>query len=465
MKDHDMKKPNNLDLDSLNKELQKSLDSGSAEDKDGRKKSHRRHRNSSGMIDEFDIPIAKSRIKSQNKDNSRKNEAEKQASAASANQQVSDPANPELKKNEESDQDKQAAQTIKANSKAKPGKRIRWGAVVSRTLLGLVILLLVGAAGSAAALVYLQHKGESSMTANKSKEEIRVPEGVEKEGDLVVYKGHKYKYNNDLITVLCMGVDKRITETGPDTIGNNGAADTLVLAVLNQKTNNLSFVNISREAMVDIRQYNTKGQYTGMKNLQICLAYGYGDGHKTSCENELDAVSRLMYGMPIHAYAAMDYEGIAVLNDTIGGVTVNVLEDLTDKDPELVLGRTVTLKGNQAQTYVRSRHTALLESNELRMERQKQYMTNYVKQLIRQTRSNLITPLNVCRAGKDHIVSDIGSDGVVYLGSKVIKSGIVEGQVFSIPGEVKDGGDYAEFIPNQKKLYKMILDVFYEMVE
>ena len=499
MKDHDIKKQKNIDLDSLNQELQISLKKGVSREKESEEISRESGRTSYGMIDDFDIPIARSRIRQKVSDNRSKRETERQAEddassktnggtgkiftgtdtgairteasgveTGAAGKILSGTSAGETRTESpgtDTADGSGSSPAIKTASKSKTKKSISWGRLVPRLLLGLVILLVIAAAGTAGTLLYLQQKGASKMAANKSKEEIRVPDGVEKDGDFVIYKGHKYKYNEDIITVLCMGVDKKISDTGTRSIGDNGSADTLVLAVLDQRTNNLSLVNISRETMADIRQYNTEGKYTGLKNMQICLAYAYGDGHETSCENELDAVSRLMYGMPIHAYAALDYEGIAVLNDAIGGVTVDVLEDLTAADPALVSGQRVTLKGQQAQTYVRSRKTALLESNNLRMERQKQYMTNYVKQLIRRTKSDITTPLQVYRAGQGHVVSDIGVDGVIYLGSKVVKSGIVEGQVFSIPGQVRDGGTYAEFIPDQKKLYKIILDVFYEMVE
>ena len=36
------------------------------------------------------------------------------------------------------------------------------------------------------------------------------------------------------------------------------------------------------------------------------------------------AVSRLFYGMPVAAYAALDLDAIAVLTDAVGGVEVTV---------------------------------------------------------------------------------------------------------------------------------------------
>ena len=139
---------------------------------------------------------------------------------------------------------------------------------------------------------------------------------------------------------------------GIDNIGENGQADALVFVVLDSESGKVLFVNISRDSMVEVNKYNVKGQYLGTEEMQVCLSYAYGDGKEQSCMNTVESVSRLMYGMPIHAYAAIDYEGIEVLNDVFGGVTAQVLEDLTFVNPALQEGKIVTLDGQQAHSYV-----------------------------------------------------------------------------------------------------------------
>ncbi len=336
----------------------------------------------------------------------------------------------------------------------------------SRVLTVCVCLLLALTISASAVFFYMRHKGNRNLSDNKSDLDIRLPKGAEKDGDIIIYKGHKYKYNDNIITILMLGLDTPLSETGDDKIGGgNGQADTLVMAVLNKNTNHLSFVNISREAMVDVKEYNVDFKYLGLKRMQICLSYAFGNGRDTSCLNTIDAVSRLMFGMPIHGYMAMDYDGISVLNDAVGGVTVEVLEDLTDKDPALKKGEQVTLQGNQAQTYVRSRHTEELESNELRMERQKQYMNTFSRQVIAMSRKNLMLPFSLVSKVSDHVTTDVTPSSIVYLSSLVVRNGITGGEIKTVPGKVVDGGKYAEFIPNNKKLFKLILNTFYEQVE
>lgn len=327
-----------------------------------------------------------------------------------------------------------------------------------------VILFLLAAVVTT--FFILRSRGKKLLRETSVEETITAPEDaeVEEEGKTIIYKGEKYCYNEDIVSILCMGIDKSIQDTGLDNIGENGQADALFLAVLDTKTGHLSFVNISRDSMVDVNKYNVEGKYLGVENMQICLSYAYGDGKEKSCENTAASVSRLMYGMPVNAYAAIDYSGISILNDAVGGVTVEVLEDLTDRDPELQVGKTVTLSGEQAHTYVRSRDTELLDSNNMRMARQKQYLMSFLGTTISKTKSDLTIPVTLYQAASEYMVTDISVSEVTYLASLVLQGGFSEGDMYSVPGEVVKGEKYAEFIPDEEGLYELILDVFYEKV-
>ncbi|MDI9241573.1 LCP family protein [Fusibacillus kribbianus] len=327
-----------------------------------------------------------------------------------------------------------------------------------------VLLFLLAAV--VAAFFVLRSRGEKLLRETREEETITAPEEaeVEEAGKVIIYKGEKYCYNEDIVSILCMGIDKSIRDTGLDNIGENGQADALFLAVLNTKTGQLSFVNISRDSMVDVNKYNVEGKYLGVENMQICLSYAYGDGKEKSCENTVASVSRLLYGMPVNAYAAIDYSGISVLNDAVGGVTVEVLEDLTGQDSELQVGKTVTLSGEQAHTYVRSRDTELLDSNNMRMARQKQYLMSFLGTTISKTKSDLTVPVALYQAASEYMVTDISVSEVTYLASLVLQGGFSEGNMYSVPGEVVKGEKYAEFIPDEEGLYELILDVFYEKV-
>lgn len=352
----------------------------------------------------------------------------------------------------------------KSSRKQKAPRKKRGPLIAVLIIFGILVLLLATAVG---AYFYLNKKGEAQLKKNQSIASITAPEEAssEDDGKTIVYNGAKYKYNEDNINILFMGVDRDMQDTGEKVIGENGQADVLIWAALDSKTGHLSLINISRDAMVDVNKYNVEDKYLGTDKMQLCLAYSYGDGKEKSCENTLQSVSRLMYGMPVNAYVAIDYSAIAPLNDAIGGVTVNVLEDLTQSDSALKAGETVTLHGEQAQTYVRSRNTEVLDSNNQRMERQKQYIDAFLQQAISQTRKNLTLPVTLYNDVSDYMVTNISASEVTHLATLMIQNGVSGGVILTVPGEVTQGDVYAEFNPDDKELYKLILSVFYKEIK
>ena len=352
----------------------------------------------------------------------------------------------------------------KSGRKQKAPRKKKGPLIAVLIIFGILVLLLATAVG---AYFYLNKKGEAQLKKNQSIASITAPEEAssEDDGKTIVYNGAKYKYNEDNINILFMGVDRDMQDTGEKVIGENGQADVLIWAALDSKTGHLSLINISRDAMVDVNKYNVEDKYLGTDKMQLCLAYSYGDGKEKSCENTLQSVSRLMYGMPVNAYVAIDYSAIAPLNDAIGGVTVNVLEDLTLSDSALKAGETVTLHGEQAQTYVRSRNTEVLDSNNQRMERQKQYIDAFLQQAISQTKKNPTLPVTLYNDVSDYMVTNISASEVTHLATLMIQNGVSGGDILTVPGEVTQGDVYAEFNPDDKELYKLILSVFYKEIK
>lgn len=336
-----------------------------------------------------------------------------------------------------------------------------------RVLLVVLCVCIFLTAGVAGVVAGLKAKGQKQLQQSKVTQPITAPEEVQldEEGKYVIYNNKKYCYNEDIVTILCMGVDKSIQETSGETIGENGQADTLVLFVLDTKTGKLTLLNIPRDSMVDVNKYNVQGQFLNTQKMQICLAYAYGDGKEKSCVNVMESVSRLMYGMPIHGYAAIDLDSIRVLNDAVGGVTVEVMEDLSHSDSQLLPGNVVKLNGNQAHLYVRSRDVEKLDSNNNRMERQKQYLQAFIKTALEKTRQDIKVPLVLYQTAEDYMVTDLGASQVAYLASLVLNHGMEQDTVKSVPGQVVKGEIYAEFVPDESGLYEMILDTFYKEEE
>ena len=331
----------------------------------------------------------------------------------------------------------------------------------------LLLLVLFGVI----AFLGMEMLGKSAML-EKSDEavEMTAPESeeveIEEDGQVITYEGQKYVYNENITSVLCMGVDKSDIEDNQDKIGEAGQADMLMLAILDTKSGEVKLWNISRDSMTDVDVFNVNGEYVKTEKMQACLAFAYGDGSHESCENTVRAVSRLLYGMPIQSYAVLDMDAIQPLNDAIGGVEVTIHED--DILPaKFKPGTTVLLKGKDVKSYVQSRRTEMpdepIDSNNNRMARQRQYMMNFIQKAMQMTKEDISTPItlfNIAREG-NHIITNLNVSRVAYLSTIVSKVNFTEESFQKVPGEVVDGGKYAEYHVDDEALYQMILDTFY----
>ncbi len=328
-------------------------------------------------------------------------------------------------------------------------------------IIGIILLLMIICI---AAFMIMSRLGKNELL-NYEDATISAPEDVEAvledDGKIVTYNGKKYSLNENVASIVFMGVDK--SELGTETYGDAGQADAVYIYTYDTVTKESRIITVSRETMVEVNLYSTSGKSAGIETMQLCLAYAYGDGRETSCENTLKSVSRIFYNMPFENYVALDWDAIAVLNDAVGGVEVEVLEDVY----ELKEGETVTLYGDDAYHYVQYRDTSYLTSNSNRLARQKQYITNFANKVITETKSDLSTPLTLYGIATDYMVTNISANQVSYIASEIIFSmnSMSDVEFLSIEGETVQGEEHAEFYPDTTQLYELILDVFYTEAE
>ena len=165
------------------------------------------------------------------------------------------------------------------------------------------------------------------------------------EADLV-WNGTAYNYNDHLSNYLFLGIDNREkaeTRTGQ---ANAGQADALYLLSWDRTTDDITVITIPRDTMTQIEVFGPDGESLGMTEDHISLSYAYGDGSHESCRLAQDAVSNLLYGLSIQGYCSINMDGLPVLTESVGGVTVTVPNDsLEAADPEFREGAQVTLNG------------------------------------------------------------------------------------------------------------------------
>lgn len=287
---------------------------------------------------------------------------------------------------------------------------------------------------------------------------------VEDDGKTIINNGKRYVYNENMTTVLFIGVDQEDFSDIAGVNGLNGQADAIFLCAMDTLTGKSSIIPVSRDTMVDIDLYSKNGQYVSSSKKQLCLAYAYGDGKHTSCENTVKSVSRIFYGLPINSYVAIDLEAIEILTDKVGGVTLTPQVDFNYGSDVFAAGKEVTLKGNAARSFVQSRDIDKLSSNEDRMARQKQFMTAFFKSAFAKTKENITFPVDVYSSVSKYMITDIDIAEISFFASCVLKGG---GSLTykSIEGETVMGEKHAEHYVKDDSVYNTILDVFYKPVD
>ena len=314
--------------------------------------------------------------------------------------------------------------------------------VVLAVILGLVsAFFIVRKVGENA----LRKRQENAQTAFPSGNSEALPDDAD-----AYYNGVAYDYNDRLINILLLGVDRNKPNAS-----DSHQADAIYLISLDTDAKTVKVIAVSRNTLTEVDTYDINGSYFSTAKQQICLAYTYGNDDKTSSENTLKAVSNFLYGVPISGYYTVFMNSVADIVDAVGGVPVTVTEDLTGIDPRMKIGAEVTVTGKNALSYLQHRG----DSNAPRLERQKSFISSFVGRAKSATLKDLSLPLKMYNKLAENTVTNVTSASAVYLASEALNADF---QIIGIEGESGTDGAYETFVPYEDQLYEMILDVFYK---
>ena len=320
--------------------------------------------------------------------------------------------------------------------------------------------LLVAAVAALLALLYI---GGSLLEARDKKPETRgnYQERYTYEETIEV-DGETYRKRREVTAILLMGIDHTI-DTVITGYRNGVQSDFLQLLAIDSSDRTITRVPIDRDTMTPITVLGVLGDKAGVRTAQICLSHGFGDGKQQSCELTVDAVSNLMVGAPIDEYFAMNLDGISELNDALGGVTVTLEDDFSALDPAMTPGTTLTLRGIQAEYFVRSRMNIGVGTNEARMKRQQVYIEqigNMLDERVREDQNFIGTLYDELTP---YLVTSMSRG---YLINKAWSTREYERRVAEIPGEHRIGSDgFMEFHADEDAVEQLVLELFYQKVK
>lgn len=275
--------------------------------------------------------------------------------------------------------------------------------------------------------------------------------------------GVLYRRRKNLTSILVMGVDRDSDEESESPF-DGGQADFQRLVVIDTDAQTVRQLKIDRDTLTEVTVLGFLGSPIGTQTMQISLAHGFGDGKEQSCEYAKEAVEGLLNGERIDFYLAMNLDGITELNDLAGGVTVTLEDDFSAHDPAMTKGTTLTLRGKQAEYYVRSRMDIGEGTNEARMVRQESYLNQLFSQLEEKVRQDkqftatlydALTPYLVTDLARGRLINEVWAAKDYTLETAVELTG--EHQV------AEDG--FMEFHADESSIEQAVLELFWERVE
>lgn len=224
--------------------------------------------------------------------------------------------------------------------------------------------------------------------------------------------------NKKAFSILLLGVD-----TGAEGRIDKGNSDTMIVATVNPKKEQVKLVSIPRDTLAEL-------QGTKSFDMQkINAAYNVG-GSKMA-----KATVEKMFDVPIDYYVTINMGALSKIVDAVGGVDVNV--PFSFKYNTTFTKGKMHLTGKEALDYSRMRYDDP-EGDYGRQKRQRQVITSLIKSAV--SFKSLTNYESILKTLEDSVATDLSFDDMVAIQSnyrtaaKSISSDYLKGRNATIEG-------------------------------
>ena len=329
--------------------------------------------------------------------------------------------------------------------------------VKKRTWIRAAIICVIAAAALIAGIILLNSSEDSQYAEKRGK----MTEGF---GQLktVEIGGVKYREKPAVTTLLICGIDvpTEAEDISEAKYRSAGPADFLMLLGIDHTDKKIHQLQIDRDTMTEIDILGIFGNEVGTRVWQICLSHCYGATPQDNAKYTVRAVDRLLGGVQIDGYYMIDYTAMGTINDALGGVPVKIGFDMEHINPEWKKGATVTLHGDEAQTFVRTRMTVGAGTNEERMVRQNEFMSSAIRCMNKKISADI--------GFGEALLTKLQSLSTSNMTTKRLAEELVQAHKYEIlpvehpEGEYKIGEDgYMEFHMKEGAAVQWVLDHMY----
>ena len=355
--------------------------------------------------------------------------------------------------------DKNEENKVEETGSAKENKTLKVLRIITAGLLAVFIIL----AGTVAGVVLAMREIGKSSLADRREDPDRYEDHIY-DPDVIRLNGETYRYNKNLTTFLFLGIDQKELGNPEKEFAGGGFSDVILFGVLDEKNSKLTVIQIDRNTVVPVKAYDGEGAPLGTSDTQVARAYSYGDGREKSIELASEAVSELLFGVPVNGYYALAMPAISTVNDMIGGVTVTLDVDMKLDKKEYTAGTTLTLLDKVAIEYLAARKDVGDGTNASRIARQQEYMRLFIEQAKSKMLGDFSLVGDIYNAVMEKSCTDITASEAVYLATEISDYTI---EFCSISGETVYGADEDSkensdmFYPDPDELYRTVIDIFY----
>ena len=274
----------------------------------------------------------------------------------------------------------------------------------------------------------------------------------------IVRDDQEYFPRQDVTVMMVLGIDQYGPVESSHYYRNEGSADSIMLLVFDETAKDYTVLYLNRDTMLNMDVLGVKGEYAGTTYGQLALAHTYGAGLEDSCENVKNTLMKFLHGLTVDYYVAMNMDAIPILNDAVGGVTVHVTDDFSKVNPTITMGE-LTLRGDQVVDYVRTRKDVGDQKNVTRMDRQKEYVDNFLRALDEREHEDIEFAARLYEQVAPYIVTDCSVETLSkiinhYLDYELLGAVTPEGE-----NRIEDG-HYA-FYTDEEKLDALCVELFY----
>lgn len=282
---------------------------------------------------------------------------------------------------------------------------------------------------AAAAVAFFYVRGLNAKLTTKFKSD--------KKADAVLSKPDAEQPKDAPFYMILMGVDSR-------EVGEASRSDTLIVARIDPQQKRVTLVSIPRDTRVRIPGHGT---------TKINAAHAYG-GPALVIETVKD-----LTGLPISHYAEVDFQGFKDVVDALGGVTVDVPEDIYDMKAANHVAAAAKLKagvqkldGAHALTFVRSRQFP--RGDLQRIENQQTFLKALLDQTLQP--GNVLRLPSVISAMAASVTTDMSVQDMVRIANQMKGMNSKAMETVTMPGVPKMLGGVSYVIMDEEGFAAMI---------